>query len=643
MNVIIISQCEKKSIKKTNLIVDSFLGRIGDRAWTGAITEEGLNSLKKMLKKTASKNTAVSCLRITTRKTFELSWIVGNRKKFSSNGYVPVNYTNKDCRKYININDWNDLITIKYLSSIAGIFHDIGKSNHFFQSKLIQKKIIKDPVRHDFLSYYMFLCFVNNEPTNLWLNRLAKGDFSVWDNEDFFLLKNKKEYKKKVKNLDDFTYCVAYLILSHHRLPNVEKDDLLKYYERKRPDLKSLLIQTYVNWGYGEIENDTINECLSFSRGMIYNSILWKKEVIALSQKALKNICYLTIENTKIILYFSRLSLMLSDYYISSLKKENTYDKNLLYANTINAKGKMGQHLDDHLIMVSKKASEIVHYLPYFENNFDLPRVYDNNFLKMKSPLQFDWQNKSVQKILIAKKDKDCFPFFGIIKARTGTGKTIGLAKIARALSEDNSSFRFLYLTGLVTLTLQNGDKFKKQLKLSQDELAVIVGSRIVQELNKRKNLEQDYLLEEEIIYDLPNEHGFLDSVVKNEKHKKFLYAPVVCCTIDYMMGATETIKGGRWILPFLRLMSSDLIIDEIDSFSNDDLVAIQRLVYLAGLLGQNVLLSSATITDELAEGFYKSFSLGYKKYQKRKNTNNILHYGFFSENETIIHKNLDI
>jgi CRISPR-associated endonuclease/helicase Cas3 len=37
-------------------------------------------------------------------------------------------------------------------------------------------------------------------------------------------------------------------------------------------------------------------------------------------------------------------------------------------------------------------------------------------------------------------------------------------------------------------------------------------------------------------------------------------------------MGVTETKRGGRYILPFLRLMSSDLVIDEVDDFDGRDL-----------------------------------------------------------------------
>lgn len=81
--------------------------------------------------------------------------------------------------------------------------------------------------------------------------------------------------------------------------------------------------------------------------------------------------------------------------------------------------------------------------------------------------------------------------------------------------------------------------------------------------------------------------------------------------TIDHLMGAVETKRGGKYILPSLRLMSSDLVIDEIDDFNREDLTAIARLIHLAGMYGRNVVISSATIPPDLAEGMYRSYLTG--------------------------------
>ena len=61
MIVTFVSQCEKKALNKNRRVLDAFADRIGDRTWQTVITNEGLNAVKKLLRKTASKNSAVSC------------------------------------------------------------------------------------------------------------------------------------------------------------------------------------------------------------------------------------------------------------------------------------------------------------------------------------------------------------------------------------------------------------------------------------------------------------------------------------------------------------------------------------------------------------------------------------------------------
>jgi len=61
MMVTFVSQCEKKALDKTRRVLDAFANRIGDRTWQTVITDDGLAAVKKLLRKTASKNTAVSC------------------------------------------------------------------------------------------------------------------------------------------------------------------------------------------------------------------------------------------------------------------------------------------------------------------------------------------------------------------------------------------------------------------------------------------------------------------------------------------------------------------------------------------------------------------------------------------------------
>ncbi len=81
MMVTFVSQCEKKSLSKTRRVLDAFANRIGNRTWQTVITNEGLTAVKKLLRQTASKNTAVSCHWIRSRSRSEFLWVVGNKAK----------------------------------------------------------------------------------------------------------------------------------------------------------------------------------------------------------------------------------------------------------------------------------------------------------------------------------------------------------------------------------------------------------------------------------------------------------------------------------------------------------------------------------------------------------------------------------
>jgi len=140
MMVTFVSQCEKNALKKTRRVLDAFADRIGDNTWQTIITEEGLSTVKKMLRQTASKSTAVSCHWIRSRSRSQLIWVVGNKARFDEQGVVPVNYTQKEIATFEN--DWNYLPLIKALTALAALFHDWGKATALFQKKLKNSSLL---------------------------------------------------------------------------------------------------------------------------------------------------------------------------------------------------------------------------------------------------------------------------------------------------------------------------------------------------------------------------------------------------------------------------------------------------------------------------------------------------------------------
>ncbi len=175
MMVTFISQCEKKALKRTRRVLDSFANRIGDNTWQTVITQEGLNAVQKLLRKTASKNTAVSCHWIRSRSRSDFLWVVGKKDAFDETGVVPVHYGvverfigEKEImleKIYANTNGQRldqHLFAVGYIAKkliektlpndevlsqtvfMAGCWHDIGKVDEAFQQWIKLNKKFKD-------------------------------------------------------------------------------------------------------------------------------------------------------------------------------------------------------------------------------------------------------------------------------------------------------------------------------------------------------------------------------------------------------------------------------------------------------------------------------------------------------------------
>lgn len=99
MNVLLVSQCNKRALTETRRILDQFAESRGDRTWQTPITNEGLDTLRRLLRKTARKNTAVACHWIRGKDHSELLWVVGDASQFNVEGATPTNTTRRNGRR----------------------------------------------------------------------------------------------------------------------------------------------------------------------------------------------------------------------------------------------------------------------------------------------------------------------------------------------------------------------------------------------------------------------------------------------------------------------------------------------------------------------------------------------------------------
>ena len=655
---------EKKAKDTTRRILDLYANRVGKDAWSTCITKEGLLTVRTILKKHATKNMAVSCWWVRSRKLNELQWIVGNRNKFNENGIVPVNSTEKSILHSEWENLWQFMPFMQALTATSALLHDGGKGSDYFQAKLRDGRRTMDPLRHEWISCLLLEGLVslsgdfqNDEP---WLRLLATN---TWDAEALLEKVQENASKTKLQTLPPLASMIAWLIVSHHKLPDLKGKVKNRYKHDCKDSFQSIWHSIDAKWGYERdafpkeplsvealgVNAKELADCLTFSHGLMKEADIWQKLMTKWSKRLLresetiksiipqgKNI--MEVPALRMILSISRLALMMADHYVSSLPKDMTskeaskWSIKDLWANTdrgIKSKQKASkQYLEEHLVKVCRQAVQILYRLPDFA--MEMERAYDIHGLEKKSPKPFAWQDKAVDKIKEYRKGrKDNGAWFIVNMASTGCGKTIANAKLMQAISDDGDSLRYSLVLGLRSLTLQTGDSYRQQLGLDETELAVLIGSNAVKELHEKASNEDcgsesaEELMREDVEFvDTVDDkkNAFMSIFIgtgnsSSDKNKALLYKPVLVTTIDHMMGAVQTVKGGRYMLPLLRMLSSDLVIDEIDDFALKDLYAIARLVHLAGMLGRSVAISSATIPPDLAEGLYRAYLEGLSIY----------------------------
>lgn len=684
MMVTFVSQCEKKALPRTRRVLDAFANRIGERTWQTVITEEGLIAVKTLLRKTVTKNTAVSCHWMRSRSRSELIWVVGNRQKFNAEGLVPVNSTKKNHQHKEWENNWEYLPVIKALVGVSALLHDWGKASVLFQKKLKVKTIKGDPLRHEWISCVLLHALVQLSGDchcdDAWLNILINGELD--EEKILTLIKNQTESSSPLNNLPPLAQMVAWLIVSHHRLPVLMNGGHTKWHNYKTESLAEMLTQITDAWGYqNKFDEDEykkhVVECFSFKNGLLSQSDPWRKATKKWAQRlqTVQPTIDILIKNGawRLVLHHSRLCLMLGDHYYSSCDADPKWQDTIaLYANThtIDDKMVLKQKLDEHLVRVSENALRISQSLARFTTDMDVANDDDIKNLKQKSPKAYEWQDIAADKINKFKRQNEPLitqgcGWFIVNMASTGCGKTFANAKIMRALSDDGDSLRYVLALGLRTLTLQTGDEYREKIGLGRDKLAVLIGSAAVQALHalalhasalKKNEEDKDLndemlgseslaqLLEEDLDYEEAPNADFLDAIIPKHnlkqanKNKAFLYKPVLACTIDHLIAATETTRGGRYILPCLRLLSSDLVIDEVDDFGGKDLIAIGRLIHLAGMLGRKVMISSATIPPALAIGFFNAYQEGWRLYAAFKNISVNIASAWVDEFTTQVH-----
>lgn len=605
MHCILISACEKRALKKTRAVLDSYAIRTGQSSWQAPMTMEGLKEIRSALKKTATRQTAVAAYVNYGMRRMKLVWVVGSKHRFNLEGAYPVASTSKQ-QKQLQVPEWVRAASL--LAGAAGDVHDIGKASEHFQSKLIPAmagQMLKDDVRHEWLSMKL-------------LQQMRKNNWNwpeAWKNIDRNLTDLTLGERTKIRKqfLLNELEAVDYLVVTHHGLlgdnnwyPNADL-----HVREKHPRVEQFTCAGDLNDSIFKSHQNRMARLAKMTQATEDQQLYWK--ALALH---------------------SRAALIHADHTVSAEQFSETKPENVsLFANTKIKNSLQGkkermqdQPLDWHLQQVGDRAAYIATKMMTDLNLAGLSEQTVEFICQPSTLPRFQWQNllaHVLQKQINKMPDTPCL-LLNI--AGTGSGKTRMNLRAACILRPNDP--RLAIALNLRSLTLQTGDALKSSMNLSDDEIAVIIGDHVSQKLfnESRANasvVDEDENLPEPVFdayaqdQDLPQWlHPLFTKIVKGKRGvdkvaQNVLASPLLVSTIDYLIAAGEPYRQGHHVKALLRIMSSDLILDEIDGYEPKSLIAVLRLVQLAAMYGRHVICSSATLSATVADSIYRAFESG--------------------------------
>ena len=506
------------------------------------------------------------------------------------------------------------------IAAASGYSHDIGKAGSYFVEKLQRAanghRVEADPVRHEWISMKV-------------MERMLQGDAL----EDALrTLTNKALAEKPAfhKGAGSIADVLLYICATHHRLfgPSLTP----KVSTLTRLDTTNHVSVHRSAFTYPSAPDKVLGD--DFSEALADR--LQKLNLAANESSQTEPYWYG-------IAWLARVALILADHGVSSMlggtcgengqRHAISPDSPGLYANTWPKHADVpslgyNQRLEDHLIAVADKAQEIANAMC----QMSLPSLNAKQVRAILTPAQegpgaerFAWQDKAVESIQQWRKATDA-PLLIFNIASTGAGKTVMNIKAACAAAL--GAPRLSYALNLRTLTLQTGGALKRDFLLGRDSVATVIGDQVTTRLHESEHTAAnpqhsagdmaDVFDDVEIQVDggthqLP---GWLSPITdKRPEWRAILASPVLVSTIDFLVQAGEPGRQGHHAAALLRLMHSDLILDEVDSYDTESLVAILRLIQVAAQLGRNVICSSATLPWPIAYAVAEAYQSGHQVY----------------------------
>ena len=639
--IIAVCRSSKRARERVASVLDRYFWRIGDRTWRGRASNACLDRVARELRAEARRNTAVAIHEIRAARESRLPIVrIGSRSAFSAEGLAPVaSHAGRALRWPPRPEKERAVLAILVL---AVLFHDLGKAMRMFQQKLRRalanpNKPEADPVRHELFSAMVWDNLFGELPDAELIAALRaltpQGVDLACEAVVPLLVKIHSRPNQPIKFLfgeraGGIAYAVGMLILTHHRLPEGSSNHL------------GLLGLRHVR-----ADATLAEQGLKIADGVrFWHDELWLSRLRRAADDLRQGF---SAPGLDMVL---RASLMFADHLGSAFKEPRDVIADHL-ANTLD--GRPADPLDLHVRRVLERLPgtfDMLHrhrerYPALAEDEAPIDIIHPN-----PPSDQFVWQAIASQaaRDLCSVREGG---FFACLLAGTGTGKTRGAPTILAAAAFGDGSLerrylRFSLLLGLRSLASQSAQDYVEDLGFSPNDVSVLIGQAPVAFSDKdgeatdgSENLIDlpRWLQVEQATGGVPSEGSpreadwlrrlssdqdrrlpaTLDLAIEKAAGRgiaarRLIATPVLVGTIDHLMGVASP-ANTRFLFQSVRVLTSDLIIDEIDQYEPEDIAAIARLIYQSAAGGRRVIVMSATLTEDVATTLHAAYHAGWR------------------------------
>ena len=660
-DVVVVCRSTKRSRTKVAEVVDRYLPRIGDRTWKGRVSNACLDRMAREVRAVAKRNTAIAIHDVRARSKGGKPLVrIGAKGAFSHDGTVPVSVS---ARKGVGHGS-TIYRSIRAVIGIAALFHDIGKASALFQGDLKAKADRNEPraaiVRHELISAYVWDELFGDTDDRDLADRLRKTGPTDVDVAWERAAGRVHELHRKSSGRDggaplrlgfledetSLTFAVGTTVLTHHRLP------------RGNASLKKPLAGRHVASHLPLSRDDLV-----VADGTpFWRSPWWCAHMSRLADDLSPDTPVGTVDGAM------RAAMMIADGVGSSMAVERPaacHDEH--WANLV--EGVPGDTLDDHVRKVVGRVPGSWDAVHRWRDDYPAidPDALPGTLLDPGEG-RFEWQGRAVRTVRDLCSSGSGGTFVCVL-AGTGTGKTKVAPMLVRAAAAsdpdpDRRGFRMTLGLGLRALARQSARAYVEDFGFPDRDVATFVGGAPV-EFEDTDTVDAEgmddplpgWLRLERIGSGVPEEgdpreddwiaglswdtdrrvpatlERFVGAPWEGPRRAELLTTPVVVGTVDHVMGPASPYRR-NWIVPYVRIATSDLVLDEIDQYDPEDIAAIGRLVYQSGAAGRRVFLMSATMPRVVARALHAAYASGWSRYAELTGVVDKVHVACVSEHD---------